>query len=330
VSRSLAIATGILVIIVGRAGAQGESEGKRLFDEGRALSEQGKHEEACALYAKSYELEQAAGTMLNLGDCAERGGKLARAWQLFDAAAREFGLAGKPTQEKFARGRADALAPKLAKVVVRIAEPRAGGLSIWVGGRAVAVAAAGQRAQSEQSEQSEIVELLEAGPIAVEVGAPGREPFSTTVTGVVGAEVAVDVPVLRAMGGGVAPPPETRPLAERRQRGRVRIAAGVGAAGALGLGAAAVLAVSARAAYGDYKDKLAELGCTVSCDPAAYELAVPYYDRSARRADLATGLAIGGGALVVAGAVLFLTAPRERVSLAPAASGAGLTVVGRF
>ena len=79
----------------GRAGAQDSSEGARLFEEGRAFAEQGKYEEACERYAKSYELERAAGTMLNLGDCAEREGKLGRAWQLFDAAARDLERGGK-------------------------------------------------------------------------------------------------------------------------------------------------------------------------------------------------------------------------------------------
>src|SRR6185503_13633139 len=117
----------LLGALLGAAGAraQGSSEATRLFEEGRALAEQGRFAEACERYAKSHELERAAGTMLNLGDCAERGGKLRRAWQLYDDAAREYERAGKAGPARFSRTRADALAPRLATVVVRLAEPGA-------------------------------------------------------------------------------------------------------------------------------------------------------------------------------------------------------------
>jgi tetratricopeptide (TPR) repeat protein len=328
VRRSLSIAAGPLFVLVfvialaaPPAAAQGDAAAAKLFEEGRALAEQGKYEEACERFAKSFELERAAGTMLNLGDCAERQGQPARAWQLYDAAAREYEQAGKAKAATFARGRADALAPRLATVVVRLAEPRAAGLTVRIGGRTVPPVA-------------EIVERLDAGAIAVEVGAPGREPFATTVNAAVGGEAVVEVPALHAMGGGVvvAPPPPERPARTRRQRRRVLLAAGVGGAGALGLGAAGVLAIAARSAYGDYQDKLVALGCTVACDPASYAEAAPYYDRSARRADLATGFVIGGTALALAGVILYATAPRERVTIAPAASahGAGLAASVRF
>jgi tetratricopeptide (TPR) repeat protein len=329
VRRSLSIAMGprfallallALAAAAPPAAAQGNAEAAKLFEEGRALAERGKYDEACERYARSFELERAAGTMLNLADCAERQGQPARAWQLFDAAAREYEQAGKARPAKFARGRAEALAPKLATVVVRLAEPRAEGLTVRIGGREVPPAA-------------EIVERLDAGEIPVEVGAPGREPFATAVSAAIGGEVVVEVPALRAMNGRVvaAPPPE-RPTRTRRQRSRVLLAAGVGGAGALGLGAAGVLAIAARSAYGDYQDKLAALGCTVSCDPASYAQAAPYYDRSARRADLATGFVIGGTALAVAGAILYATAPRERVTISPSASAqsVGLAASVRF
>jgi hypothetical protein len=50
------------------------------------------------------------------------------------------------------------------------------------------------------------------------------------------------------------------------------------------------------------------------------------------KADLATVLGIGGTALVVAGAVLYFTAPREGVAVAPMASAttAGMSISGRF
>jgi hypothetical protein len=53
-------------------------------------------------------------------------------------------------------------------------------------------------------------------------------------------------------------------------------------------------------------------------------------DRAGRRADLATGFAVGGALLAGAAAAVFLTAPRETI-VAPIAAGAvGIGVVGRF
>ncbi len=319
---SFAIAIGsILVLGAPGAGAQGSPEAARLFQEGRTLAEQGKHDEACERFARSHELERAAGTMLNLGDCAERAGELRRAWLLYAEAAREYEQTGKAGPARFARDRADALAPRLATVVVRIAEPRAGGLTVRIAGRAVTPAA-------------EIVERLEPGTVRIEVGATGREPFATAASVALGAEVVVEVPALRAMDGGVvvAPPPVDRPVRTRRQRRRVLIAAGVGGAGVLAAGVAGAFAAAAVGADRTYKDKQEELGCTVSCTEEGLAILEPYYDRAVRRADLATGFAIGSVALIAGGVVLYLTAPREPISVAPAVAPGtvGLLATVRF
>ncbi len=312
----------IIVLCAPRAAAQGNRDAARLFQEGRAFADQGKYEEACDRYTKSYELERAAGTMLNLGDCAEREGQLGRAWQMYDAAAREYEKTGRTGGARFARERADALAPRLARVVVRLAEPRADGLTVRIGGRAV-------------PPEARIVERVDPGAVPIEVGAPGREPFATTANAAAGAEVVVEVPALRAMDGSVVvvapPPPVDRPVRARRRRSRVVIAGVAVGAGAIGLGVAGVLAVSARSEYGKYQDKLDEL-CLPTCTPEAYDMAAPFYDRAGRRADLATGFVIGGAVLAAGGVVLYLTAPREQITIAPAASpgGAGVTASLRF
>ncbi|HEX5062897.1 MAG TPA: hypothetical protein VFV99_26165, partial [Kofleriaceae bacterium] len=49
------------------------------------------------------------------------------------------------------------------------------------------------------------------------------------------------------------------------------------------------------------------------------------------RANIGTGFAIGGAVLATAGAIVFLTAPRDTVVIPTASAGAGgLAVVGRF
>ncbi len=297
-----------------------DPEALRLFVEGRALADQGKYTEACQLYAKSYELERAAGTTLNLGDCAEREGKLRRAWLMYNAAASEYEKTQKPTRAKFARERANAVAAKLATVVLRIPGPRIEGLTIRIGDYEVPPAA-------------EIVERLDPGQIPILVSAPGREPFSTTATVAGGSQVVFEVPVLRPIGGsadvrGGAP----APASPRRQRSRVRLAAGAAGVGVIALGVSGALAWSADRLY---DEQFRTTRCIDRPSPEPNEClpeGLAAVESARTRSDIATVLAISGGALLVTSVVLYYTAPREHVTVAPVASphALGLAVGGRF
>ncbi|MEJ7601983.1 MAG: hypothetical protein WKG01_29070 [Kofleriaceae bacterium] len=170
---------------------------KRLFDEGRALAAKGKHLEACVLFEKSYELEAAVGTQLNLADCAERDGNPRKAWVRWTAAAEEFERMGDP-RAKFAHGRADALAPKLAAVVVKLARPRTRKLVVRIAGREVAPA-------------REILERVEPGVIAVSVSAPCCKAFEATITAELGKQVELAIPKLERLAGGTDPEEDEAP-----------------------------------------------------------------------------------------------------------------------
>jgi hypothetical protein len=112
--RLLAVAVAILVAATPARADQAEAQ--RLFDEARKLLDQGNTVEACKLFAKSLELERAPGTLLNLGDCAEREGTPHKAWQLFDEAARELEGSGQLERARFARNRADAVLANFPEV----------------------------------------------------------------------------------------------------------------------------------------------------------------------------------------------------------------------
>src|SRR5687768_2817074 len=86
--RWCAIATVLAVTGIAVAEPTGATEASAIFQEGRELARQGRVAEACQLFAKSYELDPALGTALNLADCLERQGQLRRAWELFDVVAR--------------------------------------------------------------------------------------------------------------------------------------------------------------------------------------------------------------------------------------------------
>ena len=189
------MALGLIAIFAGSAvGDPNPDVAKRLFAEGRVLYDQGKFIEACVLFEKSYQLDPAVGTKLNLAECAEREQKPRAAWLLWISAADEFDRDG-DKRAGFARSRADALAAKLATVIVQLAKPKQAGITVQIAGREVAP-------------MSEIIDRLDPGAITVAVRAPGREPFETTVTVALGGKITVEVPALLKIGGGDEPAPK--------------------------------------------------------------------------------------------------------------------------
>ena len=86
--------------------ADDRNEATRLFEEGKKLKEAGDLGGACESFEKSYKLDKAAGTALNVAACAEVARDWRRAWELYDAAATTF-LASSDSRARFARSRAD-------------------------------------------------------------------------------------------------------------------------------------------------------------------------------------------------------------------------------
>jgi tetratricopeptide (TPR) repeat protein len=314
------IALIVLIFVARDAAAQPDkaAEATKLFDQALALRKDEKFAEACALFQRSYDLDRAPGTALNVGDCAERDGKLAQAWALFDEAAREFERTNKASGAKLARDRADALAPKLAVVAVRVADPRLPGLVVKIGEQIPTLAA-------------EITLRLEPGPVVVSASAPGHLPFTVTAQAAAGKRVDVAVPALRVEASAGPGGGGDQVNGGRRNPKRVKLALVVGAGGgALWIGSIA-FGLSAKSQYNSALDSGActDQGDFVTCtDPAEADKI-----RSAgTKADIGTGLAIGGSALLVGAAVLYFTAPRERVMVAPVAtaSSVGVGMFGRF
>jgi len=80
----------MLALAWGVALADDNAEGARLFQEGRELAKAGRYDEACDRFGKSLELDRAAGTALNYGDCLEKLGQLGKAKAMFEEAAKVF------------------------------------------------------------------------------------------------------------------------------------------------------------------------------------------------------------------------------------------------
>jgi tetratricopeptide (TPR) repeat protein len=265
-----------------------------LFEDGRALAEQGKYAEACDRFERSYALDAAAGTELNIGDCQEHLGHLAEAWRRFADAAARFEIA-RDERTAFARSRRDALAPRLGSVIVKLADPS---VNVTIDGRA-------------QPPGTQLNERVDPGDVVIRAGDITRNAEVAA-----GATVVVDLL------------PHAQPGDARRRR--IVIASVVGGAGVVTGAVALGLALKARS---DYDNELSNGDCTKLGGASMCNATGVQRQRDAiRLAQVGTGLAIGGIGAILAGAVIYMTAPSSSVVIAPTAStdGAGLVVVGSF
>lgn len=272
------------------------SPADRLFDQARALAKAGRIAEACKLFTKSFEIDHALGTELNLADCEEKQGHLRLAWRLFLAAADESERSDDTKRTEFARGRADALAAQLTELVINVATPTAPGLTITIADHTV--------------EPAPVVrDRTEPGTIKIVATMPDRAPFTTSVTGVAGASITLEIP---AFG-----PPLPKPTVLRRRRSRVRLAVGIGAVGAASGIAATILALKGRSDYNGTSDgpNCARVVGGVVCN----DLGDSQLADAQGLADLGTVFAIGSGVALVGAAVLVLTAPKDRIMIMPTA-----------
>jgi hypothetical protein len=293
-------ALAIVCLAVGSAHAQ-TPESTKLFEEGRALAKDGKYVEACAKFETSLALDPAVGTKLNFADCHEHLGHLALAYRLFTEAA-DAEQTSNPDRSKYARGRADALAPKLGTVIARVADPD--GVTVTIAGRSMPAAA-------------EVRDVVDPGAVVV---ADGRG-FVQTVTVTAGASVVVEIP-------GVASATEPTPTTLVRRKTRVYTAYTLGGIGAASLTTGIVLGVLAR---GDYRAQIDAGHCSDESPPTCDAIGYSAQKDAVVLANMGTGFGVAGLALLGVGAVVFLTAPRD-VTVSPTVTerSAGLTILGRF
>jgi tetratricopeptide (TPR) repeat protein len=295
--------------------AQPKNRSTELFEEGRKLAEAGKFSEACAKFDESYTIDRAPGTALNYGNCLEKLGQLRRAWQMFDAAHKDF-TRDNDGRADYAKTRAGQIAPKLAAITVNVANPAIPGLVIEIGDRSVAPAA-------------RIEDRFEPGDITVTATAPGKTGFTTRANGLAGASVIVDIPAELGAGGG-QPFATDEPEAGRRDKSRVRIALITGGVGLASFATSLVLGASAKAKY---DDGLADCPPNNDGKPAcATSAQLQVLDDAAGRANIATGFAVAGGAMIAAAVVIYVTAPRESLQVTPTATAGsvGLSLSGAF
>lgn len=335
-----ALAAILLVATPGEADTSPEDRAAAdaLFRDGRALVKQGKLAEGCAKLAASHKLDPAAGSLLALGDCYEQNGQTASAWTTFNEA------------QAFARKLGDA--PRAQE-----AERRAGLLDARLSRLTFVLPAGGRPEGLEVRRNEKLVDPslfgssipVDPGPQTISVTAPGKREWRSTVTvepkpGVTTVPIPelVDAPAPAASGTAAAittGASSAAPAGEPPSFWSSRRTAGVVVAGAglAGVVAGAVLGGLTLAKVGDVNSR----GLCVDGEP--YRCTEEGLRLQNEANDLANGSNVGfaaGGAALIAGVIVFLTAPSPApkavgstgIRVAPAAGPgmAGLSIRGAW
>jgi hypothetical protein len=122
----LALSAGLLAASLALPARADESEGERLFQEGRALMLAERFAEACPKLEQSQRLEPHGGTLLNVAACHERVGRVATAWAEFHEALAAARAEGHAARQKLAEERIAVLEPRLPWLTINVAADLAG------------------------------------------------------------------------------------------------------------------------------------------------------------------------------------------------------------
>ena len=283
-----------------------------LFDEAVRLMDAGRFSDACPKLADSERLDPGGGTLLNLGFCREKEGKLASAWAAYNEALSRAIKDGRPDREKAARVHVDELESKTAKLAIDVSDAakRTDGLEIRLDGAPVRQAAWGMQMP------------IDRGDHPVVVTAPGKREYKTTVS--VASDGSVEHVTIPALENAPIVRRRDGLGSERRSSSQATVGWVMGAAGLAFLGVGIGTGVAALAQHGESNDNCPGGKCTLA--------GVQAEDRAKTFAwisDFGVGL---GAAAIVTGLVLVLTVPRSGAHVVPVVSahGAGAAFAMRF
>jgi serine/threonine-protein kinase len=271
----------------------------QLYNDASKLMTAAKYAEACPKLSASQKLDPAIGTLLKLGFCFTYTGQTASAWASFNDAEAMARKAGDRTRGDEAAKRARELEPKLSKLAIESAE-----------------------AETEVRRDGAVIDRsvlgtalpVDPGAHAIVASAPGKEPWSGSVSVAAGpgtttlrvpalaaaaaAPVAAVTPPVGAAEAAAGPTPAAGWSTQRK------VAVGVGGVGVVGIvvgsvfGAMTLSKTSAGNQHCGAGDK-------PFCDPDGLSL----LKGATTTANISNVALAVGGAAVIGGVVLFLTAP---------------------
>ncbi len=291
---------------------------QRLFDEAMALMQKQQYQPACPKFEESQRLAPAMGTQFNLAECFEKTERVASAWILFNEVAEAAQRAGRADRETFARQRAEAVAPKVSFVTIKVTSP-SGGMTLQCDTTDIAPSRWGTPIPTD------------SGKHIVKATAPGRADW-TMVFNVIseGSKVEVVVPELVATASatpvpltGFAQSQMSTAVPSSRQKTFAVVAASMGV---IGIGIGTVMVLVAEGKHSDANPYCKGVDCIDQRGVDALHSAKTLGDW----ANLPFGIGLAGFGL---GAALWFTAPTSggeapKTSLGVAPNG--LLVHGRF
>jgi hypothetical protein len=300
----------------GLARAQSPSATARvLFRDARVLMDKGRFDQACPKLEESLRLDHGMGTQFNLAHCWEQLGRTASAWGLFLDVAAAASAAGQPKRESAARARADAIEPKLSRVLIQVKDP-APGLVVTRGGEELGRGSWGTAVP------------VDPGTHAIEAHAPGMLPWATelevskpgeTATLVIPALQAekVDIPTEAPIAEGDEQPPEPADTGGGISTGRAVTSVVLAAVGVGGLVTGTIFGLKANSETAAAKELCdgGETGNVCDRDPDGGTAEQAELDEHREKADSAALISyIGwgvGAAGLISSAIVLLTAPDE-------------------
>lgn len=278
---------------------------EKLFQDGRALMAQKKFADACAKLAESQRLDPGVGTLLNLAECFEKNGQVASAWATYREADAAATREGQKKRTVYAVARVKALTPELSYLTVEAPAAAPAGLRVTCDGKAIGAATMGSPMP------------FDAGPHRVEATAPGRHTWSKSVDLSPKSSLKVSVPDLEVEAPPPPPPEPVRPppaavlvpaapppAPDQGSSSPAQRVTGVilGAVGIAGIGVGSYFGIRA---MGNHNDAENNHCSAVSCDPTGGSL----NDDARGQATISTIAFAAGGVMLVAGAILYFTAP---------------------
>jgi hypothetical protein len=299
----------VALLVIALAGTAYADKADALFKKAKKQLAEKRYPEACATFEQVDKLDPGIGAKLNVGKCYEEWGKLALAYRWYTDAET---MAASAKDERATK--IHALAEELDTNVPRITLKLPDGANpdvvetVTLDGKPVSEAVFG------------IEQRVDPGAHVIEFSVDGKAKKKVVPVERGGSsEIALDIPLGRSKKGakvkkpdpsGGDPQPEKPIAVTPPAPGRTQRIAGIviGASGVVAVGIAGGITLSAR---GKYKDALSDhcLGSTSMCDATGLEIT-----HDARHtANIATVVTLIGGAAVIGGVVLYLTAPKGSV-----------------
>jgi len=273
-----------LSLVAGHAlGRDDEERAKTLFFEGHTAADQGDHETACTKFAESLALFRRASTLLNLGECSEKLGRLADALRYWRQGAAL--VESNDARLELAKQRVAELDLRVPRLRVALPPQLPSQAVITLDGAVVTV------------EQLTDELRLDAGPHALGLTAPECRPTEVPVELAEGADQSVSLYLGEPLVTRPGQTPSGAPAEDHTQR---TVAFVMGAVGVAGLVVGAVTGGLALDRKGTVEDYCQDDLCTNQAG----------VDAAASGRTLAIVSTVGfaaGGALLGTGVVLLLT-----------------------